>query len=125
MLFIIKVLLVALCCVAAQRFLPWWGIAPAAALVGLVFRGSGWQAFFFGFFGAGLLWFGYAEYIDQQTDSILSSKVAALFSLPSGLALAGVTGALAGVVAGFGALTGNQLRQLLFPKRKPAPPKTA
>ncbi len=116
MLFIIKMLSVALLCVIAQAFLPWWGIAPAAALVGLIFKGNGWQAFFFGFFGAGLLWFGYAEYIDQQTNSILSSKVAALFSLPNGLALAGVTGGLAGIVAGFGSLTGNLLRQLLFVK---------
>ncbi|MCU0451459.1 MAG: hypothetical protein MUC97_16715 [Bernardetiaceae bacterium] len=116
--FIFKTCLVALLCLAAQQYLPWWSIAGAAGLVGLVFRGGGWGAFFSGFFGAGLLWLAYALYIDQQTASVLSAKVAELFRLPNPTALAGVTAMVAGLTAGFGGLTGNRLRQLVAkPKR--------
>ena len=91
---------------------PWWAIAIAAFVVGVSTKRKGITSFLSGFLGIALLWWGYAAYVDVSTNSILTVKIASLFSLPSGMWLIVVTGFVGGLVGGFSALSGTQMRKL-------------
>jgi hypothetical protein len=90
-----------------QSFLPWWTMAIGAFATGLYFRQNGFKSFFAGLIGVGLLWFGMAYYIDTTTDSILSSKVAAIFPTKTVGLLMLVTAVIGGLVGGFASMTGG------------------
>ncbi|MEI6947733.1 hypothetical protein V9K67_11110 [Paraflavisolibacter sp. H34] len=111
------ILLIALLSFFAGLYFPWWSLAPVAFAVALLLRPAPLWAFVSGFAGVFLLWSILAGWIDAQNDSLLSRKVAQLFSLgPSSLLLILVTALVGGLVGGFAALTGS----LLLP-RPPAP----
>ena len=67
----------------AQMFLPWWGVIIAAAFAGLIINNKGGVSFLMGFFGVAILWFLQAYMIDSANESILSDKVAGIFTLSS------------------------------------------
>lgn len=103
---------VAFLAIIVQTFLPWWSIAPIAFITGGALGKSGLQAFMASFLGIALLWFGYALYIDQQSASILSVRVAELLYLPNALLLVIISGVVGGLVAGFSALAGWHLKAI-------------
>lgn len=112
MKFIITTLCIAVACFAVQFFLPWWSLAIVAFVIGAASDLKGWQAFLSGLIGVGVVWLGYSFFIDLQTNSILSAKVAQIFSLSDPAYLIAITGLIGALVGAFAALTGNSLRAL-------------
>jgi len=97
----------------AHQFLPFWSIAVAAGLVGLLFKyensGMGFAA---GLVAGVLLWGGYAAYLDTANGHLLSGSLGELFSA-KGIFLVYFTGLLGGLLGGLGALTGSLARKML------------
>ena len=109
MKFAIQIVAVALIGALLQTFFPWWTMAIGAFAVGFLFASNGWKSFFAGLLGVGLLWFVIALYLDQQTGSILTQKVAGLFPTKNVPLLMLLTSLLGGLVGGFASLTGSVL----------------
>ena len=112
MKFIVQVVLIAAASYVAEMFFPWWTVVLCAFLVNLFIPTKGLNAFLSGFLGVGLLWLIAAWLIDQDTNSILTARVAELLYLGEPFLLVVVTGVLGGILGGFGALTGSLLRNL-------------
>ncbi|MEP2770541.1 hypothetical protein [Nonlabens ulvanivorans] len=108
MKFVVKLILIIGLCYLLQLVLPFWIVAVAAFLVNLVIKTNGWSSFFSGFFAVAILWFIVASGIDSRTDSILTERIAQLFSLSSFL-LTAITAIVGGLVAGMGGLTARML----------------
>ena len=107
----VKQLIVTLAlCFILQYFLPWWTLALGAFAGGYLFGNKGWVSFFAGLLGVGLLWFSAALFIDIQTQSILTEKVARIFPTKTPALLFLLTAIMGGLPAGFAALTGSLLR---------------
>jgi hypothetical protein len=114
---ILRIILIAGLAYLAEAFFPWWSVGVVAfAVTALLAAKSSWNAFFSGFFGIGLLWLIMAYAIDRDTDALLSSKIAALFSLTESLYLMLITAAVGGIAGGFASLCGHFFRKL-FEKR--------
>ena len=118
MKFILQLLLIVLVTYLLQMVLPWWAIFFSAGLVGFLIGGKSFSTFLAGFVGVGSLWFVQAYLIDIANNSILSAKVAGLFSLTSSIQIMLVTALVGALCGGFGALTGNFLRGLVMSKSK-------
>jgi hypothetical protein len=114
MRFLLSTVLIALLAFVAGIFFPWWCLALVAFGVAVLVPQRGWSSFGAGFIGIFLLWFVVAFWIDSKNNSLLSQKVAQLFSLGSSpLLLILITAILGALVGGFAALTGSTLRALL------------
>ena len=99
--------------------LPWWCIAPIAAVIAWFIAENGWKAFFGGLLGGFLLWYASAWMSDSSNNGMLSAKVGQLFMGVQGGQLLLASGLLGGLLAGFGALTGKMARDMLVkPSRK-------
>ena len=109
MKFFLQLLLAILLAYLLQLVLPWWIVFVGAGIAGLVISGNGFSTFAAGFLGVGLLWLVQAYLIDRANESLLSAKVAELFSLGSSLQLILATALVGAVCGGFGALTGHFL----------------
>ena len=91
--------------------IPWWGFVVTAALVGATLQQSAAKAFAAGFLGMFMAWGGLAWWIDWQNQSLLSQKIAQVLPLGgSAAALLFMTGIIAGLLAGFAALSGHYAR---------------
>ena len=97
-------------CFLLQYFLPWWTLVIGAMLGGYLFGNKGWVSFLSGLTAVGLLWFATAMFIDIQTQSILTEKVARLFPTKTPGLLFLLTSLIGGLPAGFAALTGSLLK---------------
>lgn len=114
MRFSLSVILIIILAFIAGIYLPWWSIAIIAFLVLLVVPQGIGLSFLAGFISIFLLWAGLALFIDIKNESILSQKIAALFSLgEASFLLILITGLLGGMVAGFAAMSGSTLRLIL------------
>lgn len=92
--------------------LPWWSVAVAGFLGGILLKPGGWSGFAGSFLGIFLLWTGMALWIDLGSDSPLPDRVASLISPGlSGFALAFVSGVVGGLVAGLAGAAGNAFRK--------------
>jgi hypothetical protein len=111
MRFILIIILLALLALVLQLFLAWWTCAIAAFFVGAGIRQSGSSAFWAGFWAIFLLWGGYALWIDQHTQSLLTTKMAQLFNLPSPFFMVLLTAFIGGLTSGFAAGAGAYLRK--------------
>ncbi len=100
----------------AEQFFPWWSVTICAFVVALVVQKKILLSFVSGFLSVGLLWFTWALYMDNSTDSILSSKIAVLLDVDSALILVGITGLIGALVGSFAAVTGTSLMSLLSSK---------
>lgn len=112
MKFFLAILLTALASILLQFVLPWWSLALAAFFIGIAIKQSAFLAFLSGLLGTAIIWWGYAWIIDTQTASLLSQKIALLLQIGSPVALLFVGGVLAGIVGGFAAASGGELRKL-------------
>lgn len=96
----------------AGIYLPWWSIAIVSFGVALFIPLSISRGFLAGFLGIFLLWAGIATWIDIKSDSILTQKISALFSLGgSALLMILVAAFIGGLVGGFAAMAGSSLRK--------------
>ena len=108
---LVSILLTALLALVGGIYLPWWSIAIAALLIGLIIPQRAGRAFLGGFLGIFLLWAIYSFSKDIPNDGILSAKVAQLLPLGgSSILLILVTALIGGLVGGFGGMTGSFLR---------------
>lgn len=108
---IVSIILTAVLTFIAGLFLPWWSLAIAAFIVGVLVHQSAGKAFLSGFLGVFILWGGLAWWIDMKNDGYLSAKVAGLLPLGgSSILLILVTAIIGALVAGFGAMSGSFLR---------------
>lgn len=111
MKFLAATVLILLLSFIAGLFLPWWSIAIVAFLIALLIPQSIGKNFLAGFLGVFLLWGILALWIDVKNDSVLSQKIAQLFSLGNaGFLLILVTALIGALVAGFAAMSGGSLR---------------
>ena len=97
-------------CFILQYFLPWWTLALGAFAGGYLFGKNGWVAFLSGLLGVGLLWLSMAMFIDIQTQSILTEKVARIFPTKTPALLFLITAIIGGLPGGFAALTGSLIK---------------
>ncbi len=117
MKFVIKIVAIAVLCMIAQFFLPWWVIGIVPFFVEAATPSEKGYPFFSGFYGVFLLWFAYALVLDIQSSSILTNKMAGLFFLPSWpIVVVMIAGVIGGLVGGLGSLSGNYFRQAFFEK---------
>ena len=93
----------------------WWGIAPGAALGGLLMARSFSQAMLAGFLGLVLLWGSYATSIDIQNGGRIGAQLAMLTGMPSPLLIFMMTALLGGLVGALSSISGYLLRQLIKP----------
>ncbi len=112
-----KIILTVALAYLLQYFFPWWTAVLAAFIIALLIKSSLINDFLSGFLGVGLLWGVMAWVIDMQTNSMLTSKIAMLFSLDNPTYLILITGLVGGIAGGLGALSGNQIKGL-FTKEK-------
>ena len=121
MKFISAFLLTGLFGFALGGYLPYWSIAIASFIVAAAIPQKPLKALLAGFLGVFFLWSGYSFYINQENGGILAAKVAQLLPLPLGGSINMLiisTGAIGGLIAALGALSGSYLRY-----KKPLPPK--
>ena len=112
MKFTLTLLLHALVAFAFGLYLPWWSIALASFIVGLLIPQSSAFAWLAGFSGVFLLWGMLAAWIDYRNLHILSSRLAVLFPLGGNAwALVLLTAVLGGIVAGTASMSGSLLRK--------------
>lgn len=112
MKFLVAVILTAILSFLGGLFLPWWSLVIAAFIGGVLIHQSAFRAYFAGFLGVFLLWSGLAWWTDNANESILSLRIAQLFPGPdTAFFIIVLTGLVAGIVGGLGALTGHFLRK--------------
>lgn len=87
--------------------LPWWGLAPLAAVAGWLFPLGAGRSLLAGFVGGFLLWALAALLSDLPNAGILSSRIGVLFMGLSRWNILLVTGLLGGLLGGLGCLTGR------------------
>ena len=118
MKFVLKIIFIIATAYLMQMYMPWWSVVIASFLISVILSSNGLSSFFAGFLGIGLLWLFLAWRIDSATDSILTEKVAALFSLPNSFLLILITAFIGGLAGGFGALAGSHLRSIFMKDRR-------
>jgi len=98
--------------------LPWWGLAPIAAIATFLLPLSGGKSFLSGLVAGSLLWLVAALLLHFDNGGMLSAKIGQLFMGLRSWQLLSVTAIMGGLLAGLGALTGAYARQMLFPPKR-------
>jgi hypothetical protein len=114
---LVKLILTAALAYLLQNVFAWWVVVLAAFLINFIIYTKGLSSFISGFLGIGLLWFITALITDINTDSILTAKVATIFSLPGPGLMILVTAIIGGLAGGFGGLSGSHLRIWIMPPK--------
>jgi hypothetical protein len=108
----VSILLTALLGFVSGLYLPWWGIAVAAALVNVLLPLRPGKAFLSGFIAIFLLWGIMAWGIDSANGSILSQRIALILPLGGSSTLfILVTALVGGLVGGMAALSASFLKR--------------
>lgn len=118
MKFILKVILIAALAYITELFLPWWAVVLCGFLVGALIPTAGYNSFLSGFLGVGLLWLIFAFALHNQSDGILTTRVAQLFSLGQPALILVVCALIGGLAGGLGALCGSQFYRLFVKEKK-------
>jgi hypothetical protein len=113
---LVKIIFIAALAYLLQNVFAWWVTVLAAAMINFIIYSKGPSSFISGFLGIGFLWFFTALLTDINTDSVLTEKVAAIFSLPNATVLVVVTAIIGGIAGGFGGLSGSTLRNWVMPQ---------
>ncbi|TNE49220.1 MAG: hypothetical protein EP344_18305 [Bacteroidetes bacterium] len=92
---------------ASHFGLPWWGLAPIAAIAGWLFPQRTWSCLLAGFAGGFLLWITVALWLDTGNEGMLSARIGTLFMGLSRWAVLATSGVLGGLIGGMGCLTGT------------------
>ena len=121
MKFIAQLILIAIFTYLVQFFLPWWGLFIAAGIIGAIITTNGFSTFIAGFIAVAGLWFWQIYLIDAANESLLSTKVAAIFTLSSPMQLMLVSSLIGGICGSFAALTGKLFADLFKKKKKRYP----
>ena len=87
-----------------QQFLPWWILAPLAAILAWLLKLTPRQAFSASLVGGILLWGGYAWYLDN---GILSDRLGQMMGDISPMFLFLLPCLIGGLIAAMGGVTGS------------------
>ena len=109
MRFPVQVLVIIVAGFFLELFFPWWSVAIAAFIGGVLLTTR--LNFLAGFLGVGLLWVGKALITDLSSQSDLADRVARIFMLHNKSLLLLFIFVLIGLVGGFAAMTGGALRK--------------
>jgi hypothetical protein len=112
MKFIIRTIIIVVAAHFSLMYFPWWSIAICAFFAGAVIAGKNISTFFSGFVGLGLLWLLQAFIIHNDSNGILSNKIAELFGLGDGVYMVIISGLIAAIVGGFSTLSGFRFRKM-------------
>jgi fucose permease len=118
MKFILKVILIAALSYITGLFLPWWAVVLCGFLVGALIPTAGYNSFLSGFLGVGLLWLIFAFALHNNSDGILTDRIAQLFSLGQPAFMIVISAFIGGLAGGLGALTGSQFYRLFAKEKK-------
>ena len=121
MKFISQIILIAILTFLGQYFIPWWGLFITAGIVGAIIPTKGLTTFLAGFIAIAGLWFVQVYLIDAANESLLSTKIAAIFTLSSPMQLMLVSALIGGICGGFAALTGKLFTGIFKKERKRHP----
>ena len=111
MKFIIATILTVLLAFIAGLYLPWWGFAIAAFIVGILVHQKAGRSFLAGFVALFLLWLVLAWWESSANNNILAGKIAQLLGIGhNATLLLVITAFIAALVAGFAAMSGSFLR---------------
>ncbi len=109
MRFVIQMVIILAIAFFMELFMPWWSVAVAAFIGGLLLPTR--MNFLAGFLAIGLLWLMKALVTELSANSDFADRVARIFMLSNKTILLIVTFALIGLVGGFAAMTGSALRR--------------
>ena len=118
MVFILRLVLIAISCYGLGYIMPWWSIVLCTAVISFLLPGHSFNAFLSGFLGVGLLWMVMAWKFDMESGSNMSTKIIDLFPIDDHILLILATGFVGAIVGGFSAISGNTFRQLFIKKKK-------
>ena len=110
---VLMILLIGVLGLATGLLLPWWTVVPVAVLVGWWRAPNGWQAFVAGLLGVALLRLVTAGYIHYRNEAILTTRIAAMAGIDPPWLLLAITALIGGLIGGFAAATGFQLRRAM------------
>ncbi len=116
------VISIAFSCWLLTLFLPWWTIALPCLILGAWLGENGRSSFLYGLFGVGLLWLVQSFYIHITGGSLLTSRMADLFSLPHPSLVIAVTVVIGGLCGGLSTLTGFFFREAFLSGNTSAQP---
>jgi hypothetical protein len=117
MKFIISTILIALLSFAFCLYFPWWSIAVVSFIIPLVIQQKPYLYFITGFFALLLLWGGLAWYVSAFNNHLLAKKITLLiFNTDNPFALIAITALIGAMVAGFSALSGALLKNIIQKK---------
>jgi hypothetical protein len=108
MKFLLQILTILILGFILEMFFPWWTIAIAAFVGGVMFNTR--ANFGAGFIAIVLLWFAKAWLIQNTAVAPLADRVASIFMLSKPLLFV-VTLVIGGFVGGFAAMTGSALHK--------------
>jgi hypothetical protein len=109
MRFTVQIVVIVILGFFLELFLPWWSVAIAAFIGGVLVHTR--MNFLGGFLAIGILWLVKALITELSTDSDLAGRVAMIFMLQSKTLLVLVTLLLGGLVGGFATMSGGALRR--------------
>ncbi|HET8859298.1 hypothetical protein [Marivirga sp.] len=112
MKFIIRTIIIIIASHFSLLYFPWWSMAICAFFAGAIISGKNLNTFFSGFIGLGMLWLIQAFIIHNDSNGILSDKIAELFGLSDGIFMVIIAGLLAAIIGGFSTLSGFRFRRL-------------
>ena len=95
-----------------QLFLPWWIMPVTAFVTSSLLAKSTAHAFWSGSLGGGLTWLIPALITSFAQGTLMTERMATLFSLPGSWLLYPVTFLIAGLTGGLAALSGYYLKSL-------------
>ena len=110
----IQMLMVSTLAFIAQIIFPWWVVVFVAGLIAFFLNSGPWVSFFAGFLGVAVLWISVSLYLDLDSNSLLSQKVASLIGIGSHWNLILITGLVGGLCGGMGAVIGYQVKQFVL-----------
>ena len=93
---------------ALELFFPWWSIAIAGFVGGLIFHSR--SNFIAGFLAIAILWIIKALMIENSATTELTARIADLLMVKSKPVLFGVMAFLGGLVGGLSSVSGSLLR---------------
>jgi len=120
MRFFIKIVIIAALVYFGGPHFGWWWIAVSAFIGGAILKSTGFQSFFAGAFGVGLIWLWMALKIDMTTESILTQKIADMFNLGQAEFLIGITVLIGSLVGALSCWTGHNFRKLFEGRKRGA-----
>ena len=114
MKFIISIIVTLLLAFSMGLVLPWWSIAIAGFISGLLFAQKIWISFITSFLALFIFWGAMALYISIANDHILAHRISMLvIKKDNPYLLIQITAFLGGITAGISAVTGRLLAIIL------------